>query len=134
MFAVVFLGRMYLKWLLKMVGKQISTPRVFLNPESEVEYVESCFCPKQMGHWPNPKLPHPAGLQGQTWLGQWRNEEKIHRKARTGWSRFLDGNAAAPCKLRVVLIHNWAERWGHCRQLNKESGLMVYLWTGGEFS
>lgn len=79
-----------------MVGKQISTPRVFLNPESEVEYVEICFCPRQMGQWQNPKLPHPAGLQEQTWLGQWRNEEKIHRKATTGWSGFLDGNATDP--------------------------------------
>lgn len=89
-----------------MVGKQISTHSIFLNPESEVEYVESCFCPRQTGQWPNPKLPHPAGLQRQSWLGQWENEEKIHRKARTGWSGLSDGKAAAPYKLSVVILYN----------------------------
>ena len=87
-----------------MVGKQISTNSIFINPESEVEYRESCFYPRQMGQWPNTKLPRPAGLQKQTWLGQQRNEEKMHRKAGAGWSESSAGKATAPWKLSVVII------------------------------
>ena len=66
------------KMIIKDGRKQISTPSVFLNPESEVEYVESCFCPRQMGQWPNPKLPHPAGLQIRA--KNVENTEKLEKK------------------------------------------------------
>ena len=133
-YVLVFRGRMPLKWLLKMVEKQISTPSVFLNPESEVEYVESCFCPRQMGQWPNPKLPHPAGLQGQTWLGQWRNEEKIHRKARTGWSGFLDWKATDPVNSGWFL--DTIEQGGGVitDSWTKRQGLRYTSGQGGEFN
>lgn len=71
----------------------------------------------------NAKLFPPLVLQlSLRMMWEWRHGR--HRKAGFEWSEIADGEAKAPQKFSLFIVHHWTGRWDYCKKLNKKMGLL----------